>query len=142
MANKRITDVDYIDSLNSNESFFVNQNSALKQINKENVIFGVSNGGTGAKTAKDARLNLGAVSMDSRVVELIPDGWTDNKQTINVSGVTAQNIVIVAPEPSFDNYDAYIEYNIRCIEQAEGMLIFVCEDVPDVTITINLAIFA
>lgn len=142
MANKRITDVDYIDSLNSNESFFVNQNSALKQINKENVIFGVSNGGTGAKTAKDARLNLGAVSMDSKVVELIPDGWTDNKQTINVSSVTAQNTVVVAPEPSLDNYDAYIEYNIRCIEQAEGVLIFVCENVPDVTITINLAIFA
>ena len=29
MANKRITDVDYIDSLNSNESFFVNQNNSL-----------------------------------------------------------------------------------------------------------------
>lgn len=63
MADKRITDVDFIESLNSDESFFVNQNSTLKQINKGNIIFEIANGGTGATNAEDARENLGAASL-------------------------------------------------------------------------------
>ena len=59
MANKRITDVDFVDSLNSNESFFINQNNSIKQINKSNVVFDISNGGTGATTIEEARANLG-----------------------------------------------------------------------------------
>lgn len=62
MANKRITDVDYLESLNSDESFFINQNNTLKQINKSNVVFDVVNGGTGATTAEEALANLGAAS--------------------------------------------------------------------------------
>lgn len=37
MANKRITDVDSLNSLNGSESFFVNQNNSLRQINRENL---------------------------------------------------------------------------------------------------------
>ena len=59
MANKRITDVDFIESLNSGESFFVNQNNTLKQINKRDVVFDIVNGGTGATTVEDAQDNLG-----------------------------------------------------------------------------------
>lgn len=38
MANKRITDVDFIDSLDGDESFFVNKNSAIKQTSKQNIV--------------------------------------------------------------------------------------------------------
>ena len=41
------------------ESFFVNQNNAIKQVSKSNVVFGITNGGTGATTAEQARTNLG-----------------------------------------------------------------------------------
>lgn len=64
MATKRITDVDVINSLDSDESFFVNQNSSIKQINKRNVIFGISNGGTGATTVAGARNALGLGNTD------------------------------------------------------------------------------
>ena len=60
MANKRITDVDFIESLNSDESFFVNQNSTIKQINKSDIVFGITNGGTGATDSETALENLGA----------------------------------------------------------------------------------
>ena len=46
MANKRITDVDFIEALDSDESFFVNQNNAIKQISKSDMIFDISNNGT------------------------------------------------------------------------------------------------
>lgn len=58
MADKRITDVDYIDSLNSDESFFINQNSSIKQVNKSNIVWGITNGGTGATTITEAKKNL------------------------------------------------------------------------------------
>lgn len=60
MADKRITDVDFIDSLNSDESFFVNKNNSIKQINKGNIVFDIVNGGTGANNAAEALANLGA----------------------------------------------------------------------------------
>lgn len=69
MADKRITDVDFLDSLNSDESFFVNQNNTLKQVKRSNVTFEIINGGTGAKDAETARANLGAA--DSETVDEI-----------------------------------------------------------------------
>lgn len=62
MANKRITDVDFLGSLNNGESFFVNQNNTVKQINKKNITFDIANGGTGATSAEKALVNLGAVN--------------------------------------------------------------------------------
>lgn len=142
MANKRITDVDFVDSLDSNESFFINQNNAIKQINKENVVFGVANGGTGATTVDEARVNLGAVAMSNTIVQLLPNGWVDNQQIASASGVTANNMVIISPDSTTDNYMAYIECNVRCIAQDEGILTFLCDEMPSTMLTINVAVFS
>lgn len=170
MATKRITDVDIIDSLNSNESFFVNQNGTIKQINKSNIVFGISNGGTGATTvagarnvlglgntdgalpianggtgatsAEGIRANIGAVTMSNMVVELAEDGWVDNQQTVAASNVTANNMVIVGADASIDNYKTYTECGIRCIGQMEGKLTFLCDDIPSATVTVNVAVFS
>lgn len=37
MATKRITDVAYAETLNDNDSIFINQNDVIKQISKKNV---------------------------------------------------------------------------------------------------------
>lgn len=58
MADKRITDVDFVDSLNSNESFFINQNNSIKQVSKSNLVFDMVNGGTGANNGEDGLMNL------------------------------------------------------------------------------------
>ena len=58
MANKRITDVDFIESLDSSESFFINQNNTIKQINKTNIVFDTINGGTGANDGATGLANL------------------------------------------------------------------------------------
>lgn len=175
--NKRITDVDFIESLNSDESFFINQHNAIKQIKRNNVVFDIANGGTGATTVADARNNLGlgntdgalpvanggtgaldaataranlgitpknigAVTMESTSANLSPnDSWVDNKQTINVYGVTSNNTVVVSPEPSIDNYNAYNECAIRCISQSDGKLTFLCESVPNVAVVVDILIF-
>ena len=45
MANKRITEVDFIDLLNSDESFFINRNNSIKQISRENLKIMPTTGG-------------------------------------------------------------------------------------------------
>ena len=139
---KRITDVDFLDSLSGDESFFINQNSAIKQINRSNIIFGITNGGTGATTAKDARVNLGAVSINTSTVELLSSGWSDNKQTVIANDVTVNNTVLVAPEESKDNYETYGKCNIRCVAQADNSLTFECKKVPNINIVVNIAMFS
>ena len=139
---KRITDVDFLDSLKGNESFFINQNSTIKQINRSNVLFGITNGGTGATTAKDARANLGAVSINTSTVELLSSGWVNKKQTIRANNVTANNAVFVAPEESADNYEIYGKCNIRCIAQSDNSLTFECKKAPNINIVVNIAVFS
>lgn len=79
MADKRITDVDLLDSLNGDESFFVNQNNSLKQINKANIVMEVTQGGTGATTAAAALKNLGVTATATELNYV--DGVTSNIQT-------------------------------------------------------------
>lgn len=81
MTTKRITDVDFLEKLDSNESFFVNKNNSIRQINKSNVVFDIVNGGTGATDAATARVNLGAASVDS--VNEVASSLTDLNNSFN-----------------------------------------------------------
>lgn len=157
MANKRITDVDSIDSLSGSESFFINRNNTIRQVNKSNVIWDVSNGGTGvttleglrsllklgdpddiitidkggtnAKTPAEALKNLGAQAQHTyATINLSVDDWEDNIQTISVNNATETNTILVSSHP--DSFMEYAECRIRCIGQDNGTLTFACEDVP------------
>lgn len=88
MANKRITEVDFIDSLTSDESFFINQNNTLKQISKKNVVMEIAQGGTGATTAAEALKKLGLTATASELNKM--DGVTATTTELNyVDGVTS-----------------------------------------------------
>ena len=67
---------------------------------------------------------------------LAANGWADNAQTVSVSGVTAINVVVVAPAPG--SFDVYTEANIRCVTQGAGTLTFECKDVPSSDVEVNI----
>ena len=96
MIDKKITDVDYIDSLNSDESFFVNKNSSIKQINKSNIVFGINNGGTGATTVQEARENLGIAS--SEALEAVGEDLANVNVTLSSHVSNIENPHMVTTE--------------------------------------------
>ena len=74
-----------------------------------------------------------------RTVSLTVAGWSNKTQTVTVSGVTASNLVVVGAAPA--SADAYGEATVRCTAQATDSLTFVCEEVPEEALSVNVAIF-
>ena len=71
-------------------------------------------------------------------ITLTVAGWSDNSQTVTVSGVTANNTVIISPAPS--SYLSYGEFGVYCNAQATNSLTFACDSTPDVALTVNIFI--
>lgn len=69
---------------------------------------------------------------------LVAANWSNNQQTVNVTGVTATNTVIVAPFPT-DAQD-YATAGILCIGQGAGTLTFSCISVPANDLQVNVVI--
>ena len=66
------------------------------------------------------------------------DSWSNYTQTVAVEGVTGNNTVLVVPGP--ENFTAYIDANVRCSAQADGMLTFVCDELPEADVSANVLI--
>lgn len=69
---------------------------------------------------------------------LVVADWSSNTQTVNVTGVTASNNVIVAPAPA--SQADYTAAGIICTAQGAGTLTFTCTTVPSSAITVNVLI--
>lgn len=74
--------------------------------------------------------------MPATMPELTVAGWSSNTQTVNVTGVTATNVVFVSPAPA--SAADYASAGIICTAQGAGTLTFTCTDVPSNAITVNV----
>ena len=92
-------------------------------------------GNYGDGTITKVKLASGA-TYTQLAVTLTVAGWSNNSQTVTVSGVTANNAVVVSPTP--DSYISYGEFGVYCSAQAANSLTFVCDSVPDVNLTVNV----
>lgn len=77
----------------------------------------------------------------SASVALTAEGWADKRQTVNFDSVNVNSIALVSPDPAEENFTAYTDSGVRCESQSNGALTFVCEDVPGVALTVNVAVF-
>ena len=82
-------------------------------------------------------VNIG--STPSTMPTLLAANWSSNTQTVSVTGVTATNVVMVAPAPV--NATEYAQCGILCTAQAAGTLTFTCTSVPTNDITVNVVCF-
>ena len=71
-------------------------------------------------------------------VTLSASGWSENRQTVSVPGVTVDNTVLVTPAPG--SYVAYGEAVVYCSAQGSGTLTFTCGELPTADLTANVLI--
>ena len=71
-------------------------------------------------------------------VTLSASGWSENRQTVSVPGVTVDNTVLVTPAPG--SYVAYGEAVVYCSAQGSGTLTFTCGEVPGADLSVNILI--
>ncbi len=72
-------------------------------------------------------------------VTLQPIWWSGGQMAAQVSGVTADNLVLVTPAPQ--SIGDCVAHGVRCSSQEKGRLIFSCDSVPDKSIVMNVAVF-
>lgn len=70
---------------------------------------------------------------------LVVADWSSSTQTVTVSGVTANNVVIVAPAPA--SQADWVANGVVCSAQGVNQLTFTCTTTPSNTINVNVVIF-
>ena len=81
----------------------------------------------------------GGSSISTTTVTLYANGWDedDNVQTVQVTGVTASNHILVSPSPT-SIYD-YAVAGVAATTQGQNQLTFICWNIPENDIDVNIA---
>ena len=75
----------------------------------------------------------------TKTATLTVSGWgTSNTQSVSVAGVTANNTVLISPDPS--SQEIWGKAQIVCTAQAAGKLTFGCKKVPTAAVIANIII--
>ena len=82
-------------------------------------------------TTMEGKIVAGALTLNAA-------GWSGGAQTVSVAGLAASDSVIVTPAPA--SRDAYINSDVRCTAQGDGMLTFTATTTPTAGMVINVII--
>ena len=85
----------------------------------------------GRMTTMEGKIVAGALTLNAA-------GWSGGAQTVSVAGLAASDSVIVTPAPA--SRDAYINADVRCTAQGDGMLTFTATTTPTAGMVINVII--
>jgi hypothetical protein len=83
-------------------------------------------------------VSLTIPTISTITVTLTSAWWNNNTQTVTATGVTANNTVIVAPDPA--SITDYTSAGIYCSAQGSNSLTFTCDTEPSVDIDVNVVI--
>lgn len=75
----------------------------------------------------------------SVTVTLAASSWSDNTQTVTVTGVTAANNVVVSPSGR-DSTETWADGEVLCTSQGSNTLTFTCTTTPTADITVSVVI--
>ena len=82
---------------------------------------------------------LGGATYSTVAVQIATSAWSGTTATVNVTGVTASNDVIVAPAPA--STTAWASAGIYCTAQGAGTLTFTCSTAPSEAVTANVMVW-
>lgn len=107
---------------------------------EDGTVFAEADGTGSVKGWDELKLSVEGkqAALVTATASLTVEGWSGNSQTVSVAGVTATDIVWVAPTPA--SHDAYGSAGIRATAQGEGTLTFTCTETPVVALTVNVVI--
>ena len=72
-----------------------------------------------------------------RTITLTASAWSNNAQTVTVSGVSADETAqLIQPMPAMASQSAYYGAEVLCSEQAANSLTFTCQNVPTEDLTV------
>lgn len=83
----------------------------------------------------DLQPSSGGVNVNTTVTLAVAD-WSNNEQTVTVSGVKADSVVFVSPAPA--SASDYASAGILCTAQAADSLTFTCTTTPSNAINVNV----
>lgn len=101
--------------------------------------------GTNIKTVNNESLlgsgniSVGGATYSTVAVQIATSAWSSTTATVNVTGVTASNDVIVAPAPA--STSAWAAAGIYCSAQGAGTLTFTCSTAPSEAVTANVMVW-
>ena len=76
-----------------------------------------------------------------RTITLTASAWSNNAQTVTVSGVSAtETAQLIQPMPAVASQVAYMSAGIYCSGQAANSLTFTCSETPTENITLYIVI--
>lgn len=77
----------------------------------------------------------------SVAITLSSSSWSNNTQTVTVSGVSAtETAQLITPTPAKASQSAYYEAGIMCTNQGTNSLTFTCQTVPTSNLTVYVVI--
>ena len=101
----------------------------------------VEGGYTGSESEFNTLLANAAIKPISISVSLPVSGWSDNTQTVTVTGVLADETKqLIQPMPAIASQIAYMSAGIYCSGQAANSLTFTCSETPTEDITLYIVI--
>ena len=130
---------DYAETNEELASFIKNKPDAAIKKAQDTADLADAAAGKAQKAADDAQKTA-----DSKVAQITAElvlpasGWSGERQTLAVEGVTTINTVFIAP--ALSSMEAFEYYEITCVKQGNGNLTFGCEGEPDTDITLNVVI--
>lgn len=84
----------------------------------------------------DGTIPTARLTKVNTTITLTAVGWSSNTQTVSVTGVTVDGVVMVSPDPT--DQSAYTSAGILCTAQAAGSLSFSCDTVPSGDLSVNI----
>jgi hypothetical protein len=89
---------------------------------------------------KDTNINYNSLLKSYQTATLPAANWSAKQQIVSVTGVTANNNIIVTPGSVRANLLAYGNAQISAISQGAGTITFECTTIPTLDLTVNVQI--